>query len=146
MKQLPESYIGTSTIPISLMARKREYNCTVEATLDVIGGKWKPLILLHLTDSTLRFNELHRRIPAVTQKVLSQQLRELEEDGIIERIVYAEVPPKVEYRLTEFGRSVLPVQNAMCSWGKKFIEANGIALAPQDKSPYPVPDEGPGKE
>ena len=84
--------------------------------------------------------------PAVTQKVLSQQLRELEEDGIIERIVYAEVPPKVEYRLTEFGRSVLPVQNAMCSWGKKFIEENGIALTPRGKSLYTIPDEGPEKD
>ena len=99
-----------------------KYHCPVEATLDVIGGKWKPLIIHHLLEGTKRFNELKRLIPAVTQRMLTSKLRELEQLGIVHRKVYAEVPPKVEYSLTEFGRTVEPVLWAMHDWGKDFIE------------------------
>jgi|SRR5579884_949709 DNA-binding HxlR family transcriptional regulator len=99
--------------------RKRMYNCPVEATLDVIGGKWKVLILYYLKENIRRFGELKRSIPGITQKMLTQQLRELEADGLINRKVYAQVPPKVEYTLTEYGESLEPILKLMCDWGIK---------------------------
>ncbi|WMW65304.1 winged helix-turn-helix transcriptional regulator [Nitratidesulfovibrio liaohensis] len=102
----------------------KEYYCALELTLQVIGGKWKPIILWRLgQDGTLRFSELRRIMPNITQKMLTQQLRELESDGVLHREVYPQVPPRVEYSLTELGRSVLPVLSEMCKWGHAF-EAN----------------------
>ncbi len=92
----------------------------VESALHAIGGKWKPLILWHLLEETRRFGELRRQIPDITQKMLTQQLRELEADGLVHRQVYAEVPPKVEYSLTELGRTLEAVLNVLCDWGKTF--------------------------
>ncbi len=94
--------------------------CPVETTLKVVGGKWKTLIIWHLVDHTKRFSELKRELPLITQKMLTQQLRELENDGVVSRYVYAEVPPRVEYSLTELGKSLRPVMEAMCSWGKEY--------------------------
>jgi DNA-binding HxlR family transcriptional regulator len=91
--------------------------CAVEATLQFIDGKWKGVILYHLLAATLRFNELRRLMPHVTQRMLTNQLRELEADGFVARKVYAEVPPKVEYSLTERGRSLEPVILALKAWG-----------------------------
>jgi DNA-binding HxlR family transcriptional regulator len=90
--------------------------CPAETTLDVIGGRWKVPILWHLFSGTLRFSELRRALPDITQKMLTQQLRELEHDGVVARKVYAEVPPKVEYSLTPRGLSLRPVVEAMCHW------------------------------
>lgn len=98
-----------------------QYRCTVAVTLEVIGGKWKTLILWHLSFKTLRFSQLQRRLNKVTQKMLTQQLRELEADGLVHRQVYAEVPPRVEYSLTELGQSVVPILSQMCQWGKDFL-------------------------
>jgi DNA-binding HxlR family transcriptional regulator len=99
----------------------REYFCTVELSLQVIGGKWKPLILYRLGQAErLRFSELKRRIPSITQKMLTQQLRELEADRVVERTVYPQVPPRVEYNLTDLGRTVMPVMDALCAWGREF--------------------------
>jgi DNA-binding HxlR family transcriptional regulator len=92
--------------------------CPAEATLGVIGGRWKVPILWHLLVGTRRFSELRRALGNVTQKMLAQQLRELERDGVVSRKVYAEVPPKVEYSLTARGRSLRPVVESMCKWGK----------------------------
>ncbi|SHJ04776.1 transcriptional regulator, HxlR family [Malonomonas rubra DSM 5091] len=100
------------------------YRCTVAVTLDVIGGKWKSLILWHLSFKTLRFSQLQRRLAKVTQKMLTQQLRELEADGLVHREVYAEVPPRVEYSLTELGQSVVPILELMCQWGKEYLEVS----------------------
>ncbi|OAM31554.1 MULTISPECIES: helix-turn-helix domain-containing protein [Eikenella] len=94
--------------------------CPVTATLDIIGGKWKVLILYHLNSQTLRFNELARHLPAITQRMLTLQLRELETDGIVHREVYPQVPPKVEYSLTEFGQTLMPVIQAMHRWGEQY--------------------------
>jgi DNA-binding HxlR family transcriptional regulator len=103
------------------MEKKTVYSCPVDATISLIGGKYKCLILWQLIDNTLRFNELQKVVPSATPKMLTQQLRELEQDGLITRVVYPVVPPKTEYSLTELGRSVIPVLNAMCSWGKKIM-------------------------
>jgi DNA-binding HxlR family transcriptional regulator len=103
--------------------RNKEYTYSVELTLDIIGGKWKPLILWHLgTGGTKRFSEIKRSLPGITQKMLTQQLRELETDGMINRKIYPQVPPKVEYSLTEEGNSLMPVLDTMCKWGKEYYE------------------------
>ncbi len=99
------------------------YGCSVEATLDVIGGRWKGVILFHLLSGTKRFNELHRLVTCCTQRMLTLQLRELEKDGVVKRTVYAEVPPKVEYSLTEFGRSLEPILLMMREWGDQYISS-----------------------
>lgn len=107
------------------MTRKQRhseyYNCPVEATLDVIGGKWKGVILFQLYDKTRRFSELQKALTKVTQRTLTNQLRELESDGLVERRVYPQVPPKVEYSLTEKGRSLRPIILAMCNWGQLHL-------------------------
>jgi DNA-binding HxlR family transcriptional regulator len=94
------------------------YGCAVEAALDVIGNKWKGVILFHLLEGTKRFNELRRLIPGVTQRMLTLQLRELEEDEIVHRKVYAEVPPKVEYSLTKHGKELKPLLLSLVEWGQ----------------------------
>jgi len=100
---------------------KKKYNITVEATLEVIGGKWKCVILCHLTHGKKRTSELKRVMPGITQKMLTQQLRELEQDGIVNRIIYNQVPPKVEYELSEYGWSLKPILDSLCVWGEKHI-------------------------
>lgn len=107
--------------------KDREYKCAVELTINLIGGKYKALLLWELSESTKRFNELRKRFPEVTQKMLTQQLRDLENDGLILRHVYPQVPPKVEYSLTDFGRSLMPVIHAMNQWGNDYIEKQIIS-------------------
>ncbi|MGP7816563.1 winged helix-turn-helix transcriptional regulator [Niallia sp. 01092] len=94
--------------------------CPVESTLDVIGGKWKGVILFYLIEGKKRFNELRNLMPGVTQRMLTLQLRELEKDGVIQRKVYPEVPPKVEYSLTEFGKTLEPIILLMRDWGENY--------------------------
>lgn len=101
--------------------QKKKYNISVEATLEVIGGKWKCVILCHLTHGKKRTSELKRLMPNITQKMLTQQLRELEEDGVIHRIVYQQIPPKVEYELSEYGWSLKEILDSLCAWGEKHI-------------------------
>ncbi|PTM57753.1 winged helix-turn-helix transcriptional regulator [Desmospora activa] len=97
--------------------------CKVVVALDAVVGKWKPLILLHLlSKGTLRYNEIKRLIPDVTQRVLTLHLRQLEEQGIVKRVVYRQVPPKVEYSLTEHGQTLKPVLEAMHAWGLSHLE------------------------
>lgn len=108
-----------------MLKTKKRYDCAVgcpvEATLDLIEGKWKGVIVYHLLDGTLRFNELRRRIPKATQRMLTRQLRELEESGLIHREVYPQVPPRVEYSLTAEGRSLEALIRAMFDWGTERI-------------------------
>lgn len=99
----------------------KSYHCPVEAALDVIGGKWKPLILWALGDNVLRFNELQKALPGVNSKMLTKQLRELEEDGVITRKIYPEVPPRVEYTITDFGKTLIPILQALCNWGAEYL-------------------------
>lgn len=102
-------------------------NCPVSTTLGLIGGKYKALILWHLTDKILRFNELRKLIPEATPKMLTQQLRELENDNLLVRKVYPVVPPKVEYYLSEKGESLFPILNAMYNWGEVQMKEAGVS-------------------
>ena len=95
--------------------------CPVEATLDLIDGKWKAVILYHLLGDTIRFNELRRRLSRITQRMLTRQLRELEAANLIHREIYAVVPPRVEYSLTELGRSLEPVIRSLWAWGSQYL-------------------------
>lgn len=99
------------------------FNCPIEATIDLIGGKYKAVILWHLVNTTMRYNTLRKLVPQATPKMLTQQLRELEEDDLIKRVVYPVVPPKVEYSLTDFGNSIIPILDTMCNWGDDYIAA-----------------------
>ncbi len=102
---------------------EREYPCRASLTMGVIGGKWKTAILYNLRSKTLRYNELRKQMPTVTERTLSLQLKTLEKDGIIKRKVYATKPPlKVEYSLTEFGQTLLPLINAIVGWADYVIE------------------------
>jgi DNA-binding HxlR family transcriptional regulator len=94
--------------------------CDVAQTISLIGGKWKSIILFYLLDETLRFSELQRSIPDITQRMLTLQLRELEADGIVKRTVYKQIPPKVEYSLTELGTTLSPIILAMKQWGHDY--------------------------
>ena len=105
--------------------KHEDYSCnfgrSIEAAIEVIGGKWKGIILFHL-NSTKRFNELQKLMPKITQRMLTRQLRELERDGVVLRKVYAEVPPKVEYSLTEFGTTLQPILKELENWGNKYLQ------------------------
>ena len=103
-------------------------NCPVDATLRLIGWKYKSLILWHLIDGTLRHGELQKLIPQATPKMLTQQLRELESDNLLKRTVYPVVPPKVEYSLTDFGLSLRPILTAMYHWGAGYMKDNNLEI------------------
>ncbi len=98
-----------------------EYTCPITATMKVLGGKWKPILInaIYFT-APARFGELKRSVNGITQSMLTQQLRELEDDGIISRKIYAEIPPRVEYTLTEFGLTLSPILQSMAKWGKEY--------------------------
>ena len=103
--------------------------CTVEAALGVIGGKWKGVVLYHLLSGTLRFNEIRRKLPSITQRMLTNQLRELETSGLITRTVFAQVPPRVDYQLSERGRSLEPVILALKRWGDEYMADAVVKVA-----------------
>ena len=117
------------------MTDSRKAVSPVEITMDVVGGKWKPLIIYFLLENkVMRFNEIQRAIPAATRRMITKHLRELEATGIIHREVYAEVPPRVEYSLTEMGHTLTPVLDAMVRWGMMYIDNNPELelLSPED--------------
>ena len=118
------------------MARKYNWKtgCDVEATLSVIGGRWKPVLVCHLLDGKKRFGELRRLTPNATERMITLQLRELEADGVISRHVYAEVPPRVEYEVTEFGRSLKKILDLMQKWGSAF-KSRRLAEESERKQP-----------
>ncbi|AEF93205.1 transcriptional regulator, HxlR family [Desulfotomaculum nigrificans CO-1-SRB] len=109
-------------------------SCPVETTLLLIESKWKVLILRELMEGTKRFNELKKSIKSISQKVLTQQLRSMEEDGLVERKVYAEVPPRVEYSLTELGISLKPILDSMYLWGKQYKEKLYLHQTPEENN------------
>ena len=109
--------------PLAKLSRRgddHKTGCAVEATLSVLGGRWKGVVLFWLLPGKKRFGELRRLLPHCSQRMLTVQLRELEEDGLVKRTVFAEVPPRVEYELTAFGRSVEPILLGMREWGERY--------------------------
>ncbi len=107
---------------------EKVYRCPLELSMDLIGGKWKCVILWHLRKYRLRFSQLKRIMPGITPKMLTQQLRDLEEHGLVHREVYAVIPPKVEYSLTEDGKTFLPVLHAMYKWGRGYADQFDITI------------------
>ncbi len=122
---------------------KNSYNCTLTLAMDIVGGKWKMVILWHLRNGILRFNELRRLLEGITQKMLTQQLRELEDSGLISRTVYPVVPPKVEYSLTDEGKRLIPSLEMLCQWSTAYAASHGIAdMTPCTmRTPQAVPAE-----
>jgi DNA-binding HxlR family transcriptional regulator len=111
------------------MAKQESYNCGFELTLEVVGGKWKGLILWHLYEkSVLRYGELDRAIPEITQKMLTQQLREMEQNKLVNRKAYNQIPPKVEYSLTQQGKKLGEIFILMKDWGVEYGEQNGVEI------------------
>ena len=121
--QLAGSCCGPAADPL-----RAETHCPVEAAISLIGGKYKALILWQLTGHTLRFSQLRKVVPAATPKMLTQQLRELENDGFLRREVFPVVPPRVEYSLTELGQSIRPVLAAMYDWGTGYLNDQGLEV------------------
>ncbi|MCC2624602.1 MAG: yybR [Burkholderiales bacterium] len=114
-----------------MATRRFDEKCAVQVILKILGGKWKTLIVYTLLDGTKRFNELRRIIPDVTQRMLTNQLRELEKDKIIIRKVYAQVPPKVEYTLTPIGEALKPILEELEAWGACYLEKMKTKIAKQ---------------
>ena len=106
----------------------KAYTCPVEAAMDVVGGKYKAQIVYELISGTKRYNEIQKALPQATPRMLSKQLKELEEDGVINRVLYPVVPPKTEYSLTEFGETLVPIVNALCKWGEHYFELAGVPI------------------
>ena len=104
------------------------YNCPVEAAMDVIGGKYKALIGYELMGGTRRYHEIQKAVPQATPRMLSKQLKELEEDGVINRVLYPVVPPKTEYSLTELGQTLVPIVKALCNWGEHYFALAGVPV------------------
>lgn len=127
-----------SKIHLDITAEKRQklesYHCTIEAGIAMIGGKYKIMILHHLMQGALRYNQIAKALPKATPKMLSQQLKELESDGIIKRTLYPVVPPKTEYNLTPLGEALKPVIESLCAWSQGYYEACGVEDIHKDKS------------
>ena len=105
--------------------RGNTYHCALDVTMNFIGGKWKTVVLWYLKSDKKRFGELKKRIPDITEKMLSLQLKALEEDGIVKRTIYPEVPPRVEYELTDFGKTLIPMLDEIAKWGRELAESEG---------------------
>ena len=110
------------------------YVSPIDAALEVIGGKYKVAILYHIRESALRFGELHRLMPLATKRILTKQLRELERDGMINRKIFRQVPPRVDYSLTKAGKSIIPILEDLCEWGKRRMrkqrKVSGSKMSP----------------
>jgi DNA-binding HxlR family transcriptional regulator len=109
----------------SIILRGDTFHCALDVTMHFIGGKWKTVVLWYLKNGKKRFSELKKHIPDITEKMLSLQLKTLEEDGIVKRTLYPEVPPRVEYELTDFGKTLLPMLEEIALWGRNLSEKEG---------------------
>jgi DNA-binding HxlR family transcriptional regulator len=116
--------------------KKVEVSCPLTATMNVIGGKWKTVLLWYLRERPLRFGELHKLMPRCSLKIFNSDLKDLEKDGIVKREVFAEVPPKVEYSLTDYGRSLLPVIITLREWGVKRLIDHPELMESNDELKY----------
>jgi DNA-binding HxlR family transcriptional regulator len=113
----------------------KKFSCPVQVAVEIIGGKWKIYIIYNLLSGTKRFGELKKLLPGITQKMLTQQLRELESDGIISRLIYPEVPPKVEYSITKLGMTLEFVFQSLCNWGEEYLNLkNNITKVNEEQS------------
>ena len=115
---------------MSRQERRATYHCPIDAVLGIIGGKYKTIILYNLIQRTLRYSELQRLMPQATPKMLTKQLRELEDDGVINRTVYPVVPPKTEYSITDYGRTLVPILTEMYKWGQAYMADRIIPSGP----------------
>ena len=113
---------------------KDEYQCSLQLAIDILGGKWKMRIIWYLLEGTQRFSDFSRRMPDITQKTLTQQLRELEEKDIITRTIYAEMPPRVEYNITDYGRELYDTLSGLSSWAHKYAVDKGIHVKTKKKA------------
>ena len=113
----------------------RGLHCPVEAAMEMIGGKYKALVIFELMSGTRRYSELQRAIPQATPRMLSKQLKELEEDGLIQRVLYPVVPPKTEYSLTELGITLAPIMDSLCQWGTEYFRRAGVPAPGEDSQP-----------
>ena len=104
----------------------KSFHCPVDAAMNIVGGKYKAVIIYELIHRTLRYSEIQRLVPQATPRMLSRQLKELEEDGIVNRVLYPVVPPKTEYSLTELGETLIPVIQALCQWGEDLFRRMGV--------------------
>lgn len=116
-----------------IILKGQEFHCAMDVTMKYIGGKWKTVVLWYLRKDKKRFSELRRLIPNITEKMLSLQLKNLEKDGIVGRKLYAEVPPKVEYFLTDFGKSLIPALEEIARWGRNLAESKGKVVDKERK-------------
>ena len=129
MDRFKQVKMKTECIGDYVKLKDKSYPCTVSLTMDLVGGKWKAVILYHLKDEPKRYSELRKEIPSVTEMTLSLQLKQLEKDGLISRKVYGKKPPvKVVYSLTDFGKSFVPVLEAITSWGNQVVSEKGEFL------------------
>ena len=108
------------------------YQCPVEAAMDVIGGKYKAQIIYELMHGTKRYSEIQKALPQATPRMLSKQLKELEEDGVVNRVLFPVVPPKTEYSLTDMGQTLVPIVDALCKWGDHYFELAGLRVPDED--------------
>lgn len=106
----------------------KEYKCPVEITIDILGGKWRALIVWHLSKNVLRFSEVQKIVPGISKKVLSEHLKELEKNKLIDRKVYPEIPPRVEYKITSKGKGLSEILDLMEKWGKNILETEGVKI------------------
>ena len=110
------------------LEKLKGYHCAVEAAMDVVGGKYKALILYELMSGTKRYHEIQRALPQATPRMLSKQLKELEEDGVVSRTLYPVVPPRTEYALTDLGQTLAPIVDSLCRWGERYFELAGVPV------------------
>lgn len=110
------------------LEKVKGYHCPVEAAMDMVGGKYKALIVFELMHGTKRYFEIQRAIPQATPRMLSKQLKEMEEDGLINRVLYPVVPPKTEYSLTEIGKTLVPIVDSLCQWGTAYFHLAGVPV------------------
>lgn len=114
---------------------EKSYMCPLALSVDLLGGKWKLQILWHLKDDVLRYTELKKKLNKISQKILTLNLRELEQDGLVSRKIYPVSPPKVEYSLTEYGETILPILNEIHMWGKDYSEEFGVDVEGEEEIP-----------
>jgi DNA-binding HxlR family transcriptional regulator len=112
----------------AILLRGEVFHCALDVAMRFIGGKWKTVVIWYLRNGKKRFSELKKQIPDITEKMLSIQLKTLEQDGVLRRTVYPEVPPRVEYELTDFGRSMLPMMEAIARWGRELGDREGTLV------------------